>query len=59
MPRASRDRSPTPDVRSDAAAARSEDDELPFDTVPRPPRKRRKSADAPSGETAPAETNSA
>ena len=53
MPRASRDRSPTPDVRSDAAAARSEDDELPFDTVPRPPRKKRKSADAPSGETAP------
>ena len=53
MPRASRDQSPTPDVRSDAAAARSEDDELPFDTVPRPPRKKRKSADAPSGETAP------
>ena len=53
MPKASRDRSPTPDVTSDANLALGDDDEIPFDTVPRPPRKKRKSAGASSTESAP------
>jgi S-DNA-T family DNA segregation ATPase FtsK/SpoIIIE len=49
MPKVSRDRSPAPDVTLDARSASVDDDELPFDTVPRPARKKRK---APAAATA-------